>query len=54
VAVRLSVLLAVLGAVVIAAGAAMVFPPAGVFVSGVECVVASYVIRYLEARREAP
>lgn len=48
------VALAVLGALAIAVGVGMVFLPAGVIVAGVEALAAAYVIRYLEARREAP
>jgi hypothetical protein len=50
VAVR-AVLLAVLGAVVVAVGVGMVYLPAGVIVAGLELVGASYVFGYLEANR---
>lgn len=50
----MTLLLAVLGALAVAVGAGMVFLPAGVIVVGVEAIVAAYIIRYLEARREVP
>jgi hypothetical protein len=43
--------LAVLSALVIAVGVAMVYLPAGVITLGVEGLVGAYVLRYLEARR---
>lgn len=43
--------LAVLGAVTVAAGAVMVYLPAGVIVAGSELLAASYVVGYLGARR---
>lgn len=48
-----TVSLAVLGAVAIAAAAFMVATPLGLLAAGVEAVAAAYVIRYLEACREA-
>jgi hypothetical protein len=48
-----TVLLAVLGAAAIAAAAFLVSIPLGLLAAGVESVAAAYVIRYLEARREA-
>jgi hypothetical protein len=47
----LAAVLAVLGVLVIAAGAWMVLPAAGVIVGGLELVASAYVIGYLEARR---
>jgi hypothetical protein len=47
-----TLLLAVLGALVVAVGVALIYPPAGVIVAGLELLAAAYVIRYLEARRE--
>lgn len=44
-------LLALLGAVAVAAGAGLVFMPAGVVVGGVEALTAAYMIQYWEARR---
>lgn len=46
-----SPLLAVLGALVVAVGVAMIFLPAGVIVAGLELVAAGYVRRYIETRR---
>lgn len=43
--------LAVLGAIVVAVGAAMVFVPAGVIVAGLELLAAGYVRRYIETRQ---
>lgn len=48
----MTLLLAILGALAVAVGAALVYLPAGVIVAGLELLVAAYVIRYLEARRE--
>ena len=48
-----TVLLAVLGAAAIAVAAFLMSVPLGLLVAGVEAVSAAYVIRYLEARREA-
>ena len=50
----MTLLLAVLGAVAVAAGVGWIYPPAGLIAAGVELLVAAYVIRYLEARREVP
>lgn len=44
-------MLAVLGALVVAVGVAMVFLPAGVIVAGLELVAAGYVRRYIETRQ---
>lgn len=44
--------LAVLGAVLLALGAGMLLPAAGVVVAGLELLAAAYVLRYLEAQRE--
>jgi hypothetical protein len=49
----LAVLLAVLGVTAIATAAFLVSLPLGLLTAGVEAVLAAYVIRYLEARREA-
>lgn len=46
-----AVLLAVAGAAAVAAGAALVYLPAGVVAGGVELLAAAYIIGYLEARR---
>jgi hypothetical protein len=46
--------LAILGALVIALGAGMVYLPAGVVVAGLELLAAAYVVRYLEAQRATP
>ena len=43
--------LALLGAVAVAVGVALLSVPAGVVVAGVELLAAAYVVRYLEARR---
>lgn len=43
--------IAITGAVVIAAGVAWVYPPAGLICAGVELVIAGYVTAYLGARR---
>ena len=43
--------LALLGAVAVAVGVALLSVPAGVVVAGVELIVAAYILRYLEARR---
>jgi hypothetical protein len=43
--------LALLGAVAVAAGVALIHVPSGLIVAGVEAMVAAYVVRYLEARR---
>lgn len=50
---HLAVLLAVAGVVLVAVSAFLVSLPLGLLVTGVEAVAAAYVIRYLEARREA-
>lgn len=49
----LSVVLAVAGLSAVAVAAFLVSLPLGLLVSGLEAVAAAYVIRYLEARREA-
>lgn len=46
------VMLALLGAALIAVGVGLIFLPAGVIVGGIELVAAAYVIRYLEAQHE--
>lgn len=48
----MTLLLAVLGALAVAVGVGMLNLPAGLIAAGVEAIVAAYVIRYLEARRE--
>jgi hypothetical protein len=50
----LALLLALLGAVALAAGAALLLPAAGLIVAGVELLAAAYVVRYLEAQRATP
>jgi ABC-type glucose/galactose transport system permease subunit len=50
---RFAAALAVLGALVFAAGVGMVYLPAGVMVGGLELMTAAYVIGYLGVRREA-
>lgn len=50
---KVAAVLALLGAIAIAAGVALICLPAGVIVGGLECVAGAYVIGYLEARREA-
>jgi hypothetical protein len=47
----MAVILAALGAVLMAAAVGAVWLPAGVFWAGLELVTAGYVMRYLEARR---
>ena len=47
----MTLLLAVLGALAVAAGVGWIYPPAGLIAAGVELLAAAYVIRYLEARR---
>ena len=49
---RLTVIVAVLGAVLVAVGAWLLYPPVGVVVAGVECLTAAYVVRYLEVKSE--
>lgn len=46
----MALILAAVGALLIAAGCALVFPPAGVVVAGVELVCAGYVVRFLQAK----
>lgn len=46
-----SSMLAILGALVVAVGVAMIFLPAGVIVAGLELVAAGYVRRYIETRQ---
>jgi len=48
----LVVVLAVLGAVLLAVGVALVYFPAGVIVAGVATIVSAYVIRFLEVQSE--
>lgn len=48
---RFALLLALLGAVLVAAGVAWVYPPAGVITAGVEAIAVAYMIQYWEARR---
>lgn len=48
-----AVLLAVAGVTAVAVAAFLVSLPLGLLVAGVEAMAAAYVIRYLEARREA-
>jgi len=43
--------MAILGALVVAAGIAMVFVPAGVIAAGIELIAGAYLRAYLEARR---
>jgi uncharacterized membrane-anchored protein YitT (DUF2179 family) len=45
------VLLAVVGAVLVAVGVGLVYVPAGLIAGGVECVAAAYVITYLARAR---
>lgn len=47
----LALVLALLGALAVVVGAAMVYVPAGVVVAGVEFLSAAYAIGYREARR---
>jgi hypothetical protein len=51
VAVRLPIVLAILGALIVAAGTAAVYVPAGIILAGLEFLGAAYLIAYLEARR---
>lgn len=48
---RLAVILAILGALVLATGAGMAYLPAGLIVGGLELLAAAYIVGYLEARR---
>jgi hypothetical protein len=48
------VVLAAVGAALVAAGVGLVFLPAGVIVAGVEMIAAAYVAGYVGARRETP
>ena len=50
---RLSVLFALIGALLVAGGAWLVYPPAGVIVAGFAFVLGAYVVRYLEVKSEA-
>lgn len=43
--------LAALSALVIAAGVAMIYAPAGVVVAGIEGLLAAYAVRYMEAHK---
>lgn len=45
--------LAVLGALAVAGGIALVYVPAGMIAGGLELLAAGYVVGYVEARREA-
>lgn len=47
----LPVLLAVLGAVLIASGVGLASLPAGLVTGGLECIAGAYVVGYLGARR---
>jgi ABC-type phosphate transport system permease subunit len=49
----LSIILALVGTLAVATAAFLVALPLGLLVAGLEAVLAAYVIRYLEARREA-
>jgi hypothetical protein len=53
VAVKLAVVMALLGALALAAGVALIYLPAGVIVAGIELIAGAYVVGYLEARHEA-
>jgi ABC-type phosphate transport system permease subunit len=48
----LSIALALAGALAVAVAAFLVALPLGLLIAGFEAVLAAYVIRYLEARRE--
>lgn len=41
--------LAILGALLLAAGAALIYLPAGLIVAGTTCIAAAYIRKYLEA-----
>jgi hypothetical protein len=45
-------MLAVLGAIVVAVGVAMIFLPAGLIVAGLELVAAGYVRRYIDTQQQ--
>jgi len=45
----MALILAILGAVLLAAGVALVYPPAGLIVAGLSLLAAAYIRRYLEA-----
>jgi len=47
---RLIVTLAVLGTLTIAAGAGLIYPPAGVITAGLEMLAGCYVALYLKAK----
>jgi len=51
---RFAVVLAALGSVTVAAGAGLVYLPAGLIVGGLEMLAAAYAVAYVRARREAP
>lgn len=48
---RLPIALAILGALIVVAGTAAVYVPAGIILAGLELLGAAYLIAYLEARR---
>lgn len=48
---RLALALALLGALIVAAGVALVSVPLGAVVLGLELIAAAYMIQYWEARR---
>lgn len=48
---KLAAALAVLGALVLAAGVGLIYLPAGVITAGLEAVVGAYVSAYLTARK---
>lgn len=54
VAVRSAILLIVLGVLLVAVGAGLMLPAAGVIVAGVECLGAGYVVAYVVRRNETP
>lgn len=49
--VRVAASLAVIGALAIAGGVALIHPPSGLIGLGLEAVVGAYVVAYLGARR---
>ena len=42
--------LAVIGALLVALGALLIYPPAGLIAAGVESIIAAYVARYVEVQ----
>lgn len=48
---RLPLILAVLGAILVAGGVAMVAVPVAVVVAGLELIAGAYVARYVQVRR---